>query len=53
MEFSGLWVRTQFLRDPDPAVFLNADPDQAVLFLMRIRTKLFYFCNADRIQRKH
>ena len=23
----GMWVRINFFADPDPAVFLNADPD--------------------------
>ena len=25
----GLWIRIHFFADPDPAVFLNADPDPA------------------------
>ena len=25
----GMWVRINFFADPDPAVFLNADPDPA------------------------
>ena len=23
----GMWIRIHFFADPDPAVFLNADPD--------------------------
>ena len=34
---SGLWIRINFFADP--AVFLNADPDQAAL-KMRIRIQL-------------
>ena len=38
---SGLWIRINFFADP--AVFFNADPDQAAL-KMRIRIRLKHIC---------
>ena len=41
-----------FVSDPDPAVFLHANPDPAVFFFFQCGSGSSCFCNADTIHLK-